>query len=134
MNAPSDVKTDRLYTPEHEWARSDEGGTSVGISAFAVSELGDITLVDITVKVGDRVEAHQTFGTVESVKTLSDLFSPVTGTVTAINDGLIDHPEWLNEDPWDKSWMIRVTPDASHSNAQLLDSVAYRSLLKDSEH
>jgi glycine cleavage system H protein len=134
MNAQSDVKTDRLYTAEHEWARAESKETSVGISSFAVAELGDITLVDIVVRVGDRLEARQVFGTVESVKTLSDLFSPVTGTVTAINESLNEHPEILNEDPWEKGWMIRIAADPAAPPTSLLDASAYRALLESSEH
>jgi glycine cleavage system H protein len=98
----------------------------VGITAFAVEQLGDITLVDLSVKPGQRLEAHQTFGTIESVKTLSDLFSPISGTIVRINEELLDKPELVNADCWDKAWMIAIRPDAPLSqSSDLLDAKSY---------
>ena len=91
----TEVKDDRKYTKDHEWL-SDDG--KVGITAFAVDQLGDITLVDLTVKVGDEVKPGAAFGTIESVKTLSDLFAPVGGKVVAVNGELEDKPELINDD------------------------------------
>ena len=102
----------------------------LGITAFAVEQLGDITLVDLSVSPGQRLEAHQAFGTIESVKTLSDLFSPISGVVLRINSELTDQPELVNEDCWDKAWMIVLQPDAAMSQApDLLDADAYATLL-----
>jgi len=110
MSGTSEVKADREYTKEHEWARPQAGVSRVGISAFAVEQLGDITLVDLKVEVGQEVRAGAVVGTVESVKTLSDIFSPLDGKVTAINRELVDHPEWLNEDCWEKGWLLDIAP------------------------
>ncbi len=134
MSARTEVKTGRFYTPDHEWAQPTNAAARVGITAFAVDQLGDITLLDITVRPGDRVEPHQAFGTVESVKTLSDLFAPVAGTVVSVHEELLQHPEWLNEDPWDKAWMIELTPDKDLSaSAHLMDPQAYRKLVEESD-
>jgi glycine cleavage system H protein len=104
----------------------------VGITAFAVDALGDITLVSLDVKAGDTVQAGKAFGTIESVKTLSDLFAPVSGKVTRINSALEDSPEIINEDCWGKGWMIAIAPDAGPS--ELLDPAAYADHLSHSDH
>jgi len=135
MSAAKEVRTDRLYTQEHEWAKASTGEVLVGISAFAVDQLGDITLVDLTVAPGDILAPHQVFGTIESVKTLSDLFSPIAGRVTRVNQELSNNPEWLNEDPWDKSWMIAIEPSESlAATTGLLDCSAYEHHLEQSDH
>ncbi len=121
----AEVKQDRKYTKDHEWLTADG---KIGITAFAVEQLGDITLVDITVKPGDTLEAGAVFGTVESVKTLSDLFSPVSGTVTAVNAALEDKPELINEDCWEAGWIIQVE---SISGGELLEAGAYEATLGD---
>lgn len=126
MTAAKDIKVDRLYTQDHEWALSQGDEVLIGITAFAVDQLGDITLVDVSTSAGQHLAAHQTFGTIESVKTLSDLFSPVSGTVVRINQQLTDHPEWVNEDCWDKAWMIVLRPDEPiKSSDELLDAAKY---------
>src|SRR5688572_22517456 len=106
MSGAGDVKSDRKYTKDHEWARQDGADLVVGITSFAVEQLGDITLVNLDVKPGDTVEAGKTFGTIESVKTLSDLYAPVSGKVARVNGDLENQPELVNEDPWQKGWMI----------------------------
>src|SRR6187455_2961099 len=111
MSSPKEVKDDRKYTKDHEWALAEGNELLVGITAFAVDALGDITLVSLDIKVGDAVTAGKTFGTIESVKTLSDLFAPVSGKVTRINAALENNPELVNEDCWGKAWMIAITPD-----------------------
>jgi glycine cleavage system H protein len=126
MSGAKDVRTDRRYTRDHEWAMQTGNEVLVGITAFAVEQLGDITLVDLSASPGQHLDAHQTFGTIESVKTLSDLFAPISGVVLRVNDELSEHPEWVNADCWDKSWMIAVQPDAPISEgSELLDPVAY---------
>ena len=128
MSGAREVKDDRKYTRDHEWALTRDGDVIVGITAYAVDQLGDITLVNLDVEVGAEVEAGKAFGTIESVKTLSDLFAPVGGRVTRINSQLADHPELVNEDPWEKSWMIALAPTSDKLGA-LLDPAAYRQYL-----
>jgi len=133
MSAATEVKTDRKYTKDHEWALSQGGEVLVGITAFAVDQLGDITLVNVDVKPGDQVQAKKAFGTVESVKTLSDLYCPVSGTIVRVNAELEQKPELLNEDPWGKGWMIAIAP-SEPAGAELLDAAAYGTLLQSADH
>jgi glycine cleavage system H protein len=128
--ASDDVKADRRYTKDHEWAKQSGAEVLVGITAYAVDQLGDITLVNLDVKEGDTLTAGKAFGTIESVKTLSDLFAPLSGKVARVNPALENRPELVNEDCWDASWMIAITPsDASELDA-LLDHEAYAEILK----
>lgn len=133
MSQATDVKEDRRYTKDHEWALSKGGELVIGITAFAVDQLGDITLVNWDVKPGDRVEAGQIFGTIESVKTLSDLFAPVAGTITKVNTELEAAPEKVNEDCWGAGWMVSITPLETGSSG-LLDAAAYREHIASLEH
>ncbi len=129
------TKDDRQYTRDHEWAKEDGGEVVIGISAFAVDQLGDITLVGLDVGVGDEVQAGNTFGTIESVKTLSDLYCPVSGRVTRVNEDLEDQPELINEDPWGKGWMLAIEPtNFASERTALLDAEGYRKHLEDSDH
>lgn len=122
------------YTKEHEWTKVDEKRVTVGITSFAVEQLGDITLVNIDVKVGDQLTAGKAFGTIESVKTLSDLYAPVSGTIVAINKDLDAKPELVNEDPYGKGWMVVLeTTDASAVD-QLLEEKAYQAHVLASAH
>jgi glycine cleavage system H protein len=130
----TDTKDDRRYTKDHEWAKKDGDDLVVGITAFAVDQLGDVTLISLDVKVGDRVEAHKAFGTIESVKTLSDLFAPVSGVVTRINGDLESQPELVNEDPWGKGWMVAIKPSTPADVDCLLDAAAYQTHVKESAH
>lgn len=123
MSNAKEVRQDRKYTKDHEWALVQGGELVIGITAFAVDQLGDVTLVNLDVKPGDTVQAHKPFGTIESVKTLSDLFAPVSGKVTRINTELESRPELVNEDCWDKGWMIAIEP--SEPGSDLLDPSAY---------
>ncbi|MCA9592795.1 MAG: glycine cleavage system protein GcvH [Myxococcales bacterium] len=132
MSGAKEVKNDRKYTKDHEWARQDGKELVVGITAFAVDQLGDITLVGLDVKVGDTVEAGKTFGTIESVKTLSDLFAPVSGKITRINDKLEDNPELVNEDCWDAGWMVAIEP--TDAGGELMDAAAYAKHVEESAH
>jgi glycine cleavage system H protein len=135
MGNASETKDDRSYTKDHEWALTEGDEILIGITAFAVDQLGDVTLVGIDVKVGATVAAHQTFGTIESVKTLSDLFAPVSGVVTRVNAALEKAPELVNEDPWQKGWMIAIKPTKlADEKSSLLDAAAYRSHLAASAH
>jgi glycine cleavage system H protein len=127
-----EIKDDRRYTEDHEWALSDGQRVRVGITAFAVSQLGDVTLVSIDVKVGQRLEAGQAFGTIESVKTLSDLFAPVAGTVVEVNAALEDKPELVNDDCYGQGWMVVMESEAAA--AAPLDAAAYRELVAKADH
>jgi glycine cleavage system H protein len=119
------VPPDLRYTKEHEWVRESGGEVAVGITAFAVEQLGDITLVNLDVKVGDQVGAGKPFGTIESVKTLSDLYAPVAGKVVRINEALASKPELVNEDCYGKAWMIAIAPADPKATSALLDAAAY---------
>ena len=134
MAATTDVKNDRRYTKDHEWAKEDQGDLVVGITAFAVDQLGDITLVNIDVKPGDKVTAGKAFGTIESVKTLSDLYAPISGKVVRLNHDLESKPELVNEDCYGKGWMIVIAPSDGGEKDKLLSPAAYRDLLKSVAH
>jgi len=132
MNIPAGLK----YTKDHEWTKVDGNRVTVGITAFAVEQLGDITLVNLDVKVGDEIAAGKAFGTIESVKTLSDLYAPVSGKVVEINKDLDAKPELVNEDCYGKAWMVtlEVQPDAIRAVDQLLDEATYAEHVKSSAH
>lgn len=134
MSNATETKDDRKYTKDHEWAMFEGDDLVIGVSAFAVDQLGDITLVSFDVEKGARVEAGKTFGTIESVKTLSDLFAPVSGEVVAINGALEDSPELVNEDCWGSGWMIKIRCDQKSSVEALLDADAYRALVESTDH
>jgi glycine cleavage system H protein len=119
-NVPSDLK----YTNDHEWLKPQGSTWRVGITQFAVDQLGDITLVDLP-KEGDQVTKGQRFGTVESVKSVSDLYAPVSGRVVAINSALKDAPEDVNGDPYGKGWMIEVEANDKAEVDELMDATAY---------
>ena len=115
---------DLRYTPDHEWLRAQGANWRVGITQFAVDQLGDITLVDLP-KEGDLVTKGQRFGTVESVKSVSDLYAPVSGRVVAVNAVLKDAPEAVNGEPYGKGWMIELEPSEKVEIDELLDATAY---------
>lgn len=130
-----EIKEDRKYTKDHEWAKQDGGEVLVGISAFAVDQLGDITMVSLDVQVGDEVQRGKVFGTIESVKTLSDLYAPLTGKVVRINAELDDQPELVNEDPWERGWMLAIQPTAFDTEKDdLLPPEQYRAHVQASDH
>ena len=125
MNFPSELK----YTKDHEWIKALEGNQAViGITEFAQSELGDIVFVDIN-SVGDSLKADDVFGTVEAVKTVSDLFLPVNGKVLEVNPELENQPELVNTDPYDKGWMVKIELENPADLDGLLDSAAYQDLV-----
>jgi glycine cleavage system H protein len=128
------VPGDLRYTKDHEWARAAGAEISVGITAFAVEQLGDITLVNIDVKVGDVLTEGKAFGTIESVKTLSDLYAPVAGKVVRVNEELGSRPELVNEDCYGKAWMIAIAPNDAQSVAALMDAKAYEDFVKNAQH
>ncbi len=124
MNIPSELK----YTKDHEWVRVEGDIAVIGITDFAQGELGDIVYVEIET-VGDTVEKEAIFGTVEAVKTVSDLFMPVTGEVKELNPRLEGEPELVNKDPYGDGWMVKVKyADAAQLN-DLLSAEAYKSLI-----
>ncbi|MBI2755570.1 MAG: glycine cleavage system protein GcvH [Chloroflexi bacterium] len=112
--------TDRRYTAEHEWIKQEDADDTflVGITSFAQEQLGDIVYVELP-KVGDRIEAGQPFGVVESVKTASDLYAPVSGEVLEVNAALVDEPQIVNDDPYQGGWMIRVKAEGTPSEGLL---------------
>lgn len=120
MNFPSDLK----YTKEHEWIRLEGDTATIGISDHAQSELGDIVYVEVDT-VGETIEADAVFGTVEAVKTTSDLYMPVTGEILEFNDKLSDEPELVNTDPYGDGWIIKVKVANMADLDNLLDSEAY---------
>ena len=120
MNFPSDLK----YTKEHEWIRLEGDTATIGISDHAQSELGDIVYVEVDT-VGETVEADAVFGTVEAVKTTSELYMPVSGEVLAFNEKLSDEPELVNTDPYGEGWIVKVKVTNVADVAALMDSEAY---------
>jgi glycine cleavage system H protein len=121
------VPGDLRYTKEHEWVRVDGDEAIVGITKFAADQLGDIVFVELP-SVGRALDAHATFGVVESVKAVSDLFAPVAGEVVATNDALAGSPELVNSDPFGEGWMLRVRlADAAQLDG-LMDAAAYEQL------
>jgi glycine cleavage system H protein len=119
-----DIPKDLKYTKEHEWARVEGKIAVVGITAFAQEQLGDVVYVELP-KVGDSVNEGATFGVVESTKAVSDLYSPLTGTVVKVNDPVTDAPETLNTDPYGKGWLIHVELVNPAELEKLLDAAAY---------
>jgi glycine cleavage system H protein len=132
--ASDDVRSDRRYTKDHEWAKQDGDVVLIGVTAFAVEQLGDITLVNLDVKPGETVTAGKAFGTIESVKTLSDLFAPISGKVARVNQKLEATPELVNEDCYEQAWMIAIEPSDAGELGGLIDSAAYTELLKTAGH
>jgi glycine cleavage system H protein len=130
----SELPADRKYTKEHEWARAEGAEVTVGITAFAVEQLGDITLVNIDVKVGDTIAVGKAFGTIESVKTLSDLYAPIAGKVVKVNADLTTKPELVNEDCYGMAWMVVVETTDKAPFEALLDAKAYGEFLKTAAH
>lgn len=124
MNFPSNLR----YTKDHEWISLEGNVATIGITEFAQGELGDIVYVDINT-VGKSLAAEEVFGTVEAVKTVSDLFLPVAGTVTEVNAGLEKAPELVNNDPYGEGWMIKMTVDNPADVEALMDNAAYAALV-----
>jgi glycine cleavage system H protein len=129
----ANVPTDLRYTREHEWAKQEGGRVRVGITAFAQEQLGDVVFVELP-KVGTRVRAHQTFGVVESVKAVSDLFAPVSGEVVEVNAELAQKPETVNQDPYGRGWMLLVTPADAKEWEQLLSAAQYEQFVAEGAH
>ena len=125
MNFPSDIK----YTKDHEWIKmSDEKTAVIGITDFAQKELGDIVYVDIT-SIGKAMNAEEVFGTVEAVKTVSDLFLPVAGTILVLNPLLEKQPELVNNDPYGEGWMVKLSVNNAADLDKLMDAANYEQLV-----
>lgn len=120
--------TDRKYTPEHEWVKLDGDTAVVGITDFAQDQLGDVVYVELP-KVGERVEMMKPFGVIESVKTASDLYAPVTGTVVEVNADLTNKPESVNDAPYEAGWLIKVKPDSAGEMDALMSADQYAELV-----
>ena len=128
-NVPAYLK----YTPEHEWAKKEGERIRVGITAFAQDQLGDVVFVELP-KVGAKVSQRQSFGVVESVKAVSDLFAPVSGDVTEVNAALGNAPETVNQDPYGQGWMIVIKPSNPAEWDQLLTAANYEELIAQGGH
>ena len=124
MNFPSDLK----YTKDHEWVKVNGGEAIIGVTDFAQKELGDIVYVDIST-VGETVEKEQVFGTIEAVKTVSDLFMPVSGKVLEVNKDIDSAPESVNTDPYGKGWIIKISMTDAKQLDGLLSVDAYKKLI-----
>jgi glycine cleavage system H protein len=122
MNIPAELK----YTKDHEWVKVEGNIATVGITDFAQSELGDIVYVEIETE-GEEIAQEEVFGSVEAVKTVSDLFMPLSGKIIEVNSGLDSDPEAVNKDPYGKGWMIKIECSNLDEVAQLLDAAAYES-------
>ena len=125
MNIPSDL----LYSNDHEWVKLDDEIATIGITDFAQRELGDIVYVEIET-VGDVLEREQVFGTVEAVKTVSDLFMPLSGEVLEFNTELEDTPEAVNDEPYESGWMIKIKMDNPYQLKNLLSADQYKKLIQ----
>ena len=124
MNFPEELK----YTKDHEWVKIDGDIATIGITEFAQGELGDIVYVEIETE-GDELSNNEIFGTVEAVKTVSDLFMPISGTVTEVNSNLEDQPEIVNSSPYDEGWMIKVSISDTSELDALLTADQYKELI-----
>lgn len=126
MNYPENLK----YTGEHEWIRLEGDVAYVGITDYAQEQLGDIVFVDITTE-GETLEQNEVFGTIEVVKTVSDLFLPVSGEILEQNEELADDPSLVNSDPYGKGWIVKIRPTNMADFDNLLDAAAYKALINE---
>ncbi|KGX89764.1 glycine cleavage system protein GcvH [Pontibacillus marinus] len=126
MSLPKEL----YYSEEHEWVKVEGDKVRIGITDHAQSELGDIVFVELP-EVGDEIEADEPFGSVESVKTVSELYAPLTGKVVGINEELEDSPEFVNESPYDKAWMIIVEPSNNSEIDELMSADQYQEMIEE---
>ena len=124
MNIPEELR----YTEEHEWVKLDGNVATLGITDFAQSELGDIVFIEVET-IGENLNKNEVFGTVEAVKTVSDLFIPVSGKVLEFNNALEDNPELVNDSPYGDGWIVKIEISNTDEIPDLLDSEAYKSLI-----
>lgn len=125
MNVPDDLR----YSSDHEWVRTEDGRLRIGITDYAQDALGDVVFVDLP-EVGRSVTAGESFGEVESTKSVSDIYAPVSGTVVEVNADLSDAPERLNEDPYGEGWICIIEPADAATPPELLDAAGYRGLIE----
>jgi glycine cleavage system H protein len=126
------VPNDLLYTEDHEWVRQEGNLVTIGISQFAVDQLGDVTQVDLPSE-GEVLKRHEVIASVESVKAVSDVYAPVSGKVVKVNSPLLDSPEYVNEEPYDGGWMAQIEMSDPAELKGLMTSAAYEEFLKDHE-
>jgi len=126
MNIPADLR----YSSDHEWVRRDGDTVTIGITDYAQDSLGDVVFVELP-EVGTEVEANESFTEVESTKSVSDIYAPVAGTVSAVNESLDDQPELLNSDPYGEGWICRIAMSDASDIDGLLDADGYRALTED---
>lgn len=126
MNIPKELR----FSEEHEWVKAEGEKVRIGITDFAQSELGDIVFVELP-EVGDEITANEPFGSVESVKTVSELYAPVSGKVVEINEDLNDSPEFVNESPYEKAWMIVIEPADNSEMDKLMTAEQYEEMTKE---
>ncbi|MFN7251873.1 MAG: glycine cleavage system protein GcvH [Anaerobacillus sp.] len=126
MSLPKELK----YSEEHEWVKVEGNQVRIGITDFAQSELGDIVFVELP-EVGDEIEADEPFGSVESVKTVSELYAPLSGKVVAVNEDLDDSPELVNESPYEKAWMITIELSDESELDKLMTAEEYEAMIKE---
>lgn len=124
MNIPAELK----YTKDHEWVKIDGNIATIGVTDFAQKELGDIVFVEVDTE-GEALAAGDVFGTVEAVKTVSDLFMPIGGTVESINESLEDTPEVVNQDPYGGGWMVKINFEADADMGELLSAEQYKEII-----
>ena len=127
MNVPSDLK----YTTTHEWILNDDGVVNIGITDFAQTELGDVVYVELPT-VGQILQMDEAFGSVESVKTVSDLYAPVAGEIVAVNESLVSKPELVNSDPYGEGWLIRIKMSNAVDLDELLNAADYARVIEES--
>ncbi|WP_054707760.1 glycine cleavage system protein GcvH [Bacillus sp. JCM 19041] len=127
-NLPKELK----YSEEHEWVKTEGNKVRIGITDFAQSELGDIVFVELP-EVGDEIEADEPFGSVESVKTVSELYAPINGKVVEVNEDLDDSPEFVNESPYEKAWMIVVEPADEGEVEKLMSADEYSEMINEED-
>ncbi|HLQ95129.1 MAG TPA: glycine cleavage system protein GcvH [Pseudogracilibacillus sp.] len=126
MSLPDDL----MYSKEHEWIRNEGSDVRIGITEFAQSELGDIVFVELP-EVGDTIELDEPFGSVESVKTVSELYAPISGEVVEVNEELEDSPEFVNESPYEKAWMVVIEPSNEDELENLLSADEYKAHIEE---
>ena len=126
MSVPKELK----YSEEHEWIKDEGGKIRIGITHFAQSELGDIVFVELP-EVGTEITVNEPFGSVESVKTVSELYAPISGKVVEINEELDDNPEFVNESPYEKAWMIVIEPADASEQDKLMSAEQYEAMINE---
>ncbi len=125
MDLPNDIK----YTKEHEWTKIEGNVATIGVTDFAQSELGDIAWIEMP-EIGAETKKGDPFGTIEAVKTVEDLFAPLSGKIVEINEGLLDSPEWVNDDPYGKGWIAKIEFSDEAELADLLSADDYSGMIE----